>query len=555
MEGGVKTVTIEDRTGTTIHKHLLTLCEEDREMLSFAFKQYNRTDAEKKHMQPSDLDFFIKGSFARIRFVLLFLWLERMKRFAVPFQAEAAQVAAQAQSYASEKASQAAQKIKHLMEESPLRIGLDIELEAPTILVPKSSTSLNALFIDFGRLTAVNSVSAAQHEQSAVIDSMQVNLTDFCFGISLLSEKDVEVLSTCQVLKPITFSLLIYRNLSFEWYKTAPQMLVDAHLPIIEISMTEEDYATILKTLSGNLAEGNELSSVSSPSVNSSIRRERTVERRSQESNEKAVSESDGSPLSDSKAKSLVFSFKLDEIAALLYRGSSDLENSKGEIARKTTAGFASMRLKKIKLSGSRAGNGELDIVVSLEVFVMEDERSEKTKTRRLLDKKPDRTGKIHNEFVAARYQTSETGDKIIAFSSSAFFLRLCPEFLGALMNFFTVKKTQEELAREAEKVNIPNIAQNKEKVETALPKGTVTMNCTMHEAEIILIDDAVSPENSQALILSFNVDLKAKPDGEKQVMIGGIKNLQIISTYCLESKCDQTPYQVVEKLHKIEAD
>ncbi|VDM07504.1 unnamed protein product [Wuchereria bancrofti] len=548
MEGGVKTVTIEDRTGTTIHKHLLTLCEEDREMLSFAFKQYNRTDAEKKHMQPSDLDFFIKGSFARIRFVLLFLWLERMKRFAVPFQAEAAQVAAQAQSYASEKASQAAQKIKHLMEESPLRIGLDIELEAPTILVPKSSTSLNALFIDFGRLTAVNSVSAAQHEQSAVIDSMQVNLTDFCFGISLLSEKDVEVLSTCQVLKPITFSLLIYRNLSFEWYKTAPQMLVDAHLPIIEISMTEEDYATILKTLSGNLAEGNELSSVSSPSVNSSIRRERTVERRSQESNEKAVSESDGSPLSDSKAKSLVFSFKLDEIAALLYRGSSDLENSKGEIARKTTAGFASMRLKKIKLSGSRAGNGELDIVVSLEVFVMEDERSEKTKTRRLLDKKPDRTGKIHNEFVAARYQTSETGDKIIAFSSSAFFLRLCPEFLGALMNFFTVKKTQEELAREAEKVNIPNIAQNKEKVETALPKGTVTMNCTMHEAEIILIDDAVSPENSQALILSFNVDLKAKPDGEKQVMIGGIKNLQIISTYCLESKCDQTPYQVLKR-------
>lgn len=79
VEGGVKTVAMEDRTGTTIHKHLLALCEENREMLSFTFKQYNRTDAEKKHMQPSDLDFFIKGYFARIRFVLLFLWLERMK--------------------------------------------------------------------------------------------------------------------------------------------------------------------------------------------------------------------------------------------------------------------------------------------------------------------------------------------------------------------------------------------------------------------------------------------------------------------------------------------
>lgn len=45
----------------------------------------------------------------------------------------------------------------------------------------------------------------------------------------------MQVLSTCQILKPITFSLLVYRNLSFEWYKTAPQVLVDAHLPIIEV--------------------------------------------------------------------------------------------------------------------------------------------------------------------------------------------------------------------------------------------------------------------------------------------------------------------------------
>lgn len=53
-----------------------------------------------------------------------------------------------------------------------------------------------------------------------------------------------------------------------------------------------------------------------------------------------------------------------------------------------TTAGFAAVRLKKIKLSGSKTENGELDIAISLEVFVMDDERREKTKTRRLLDKK-----------------------------------------------------------------------------------------------------------------------------------------------------------------------
>ncbi|MCP9261143.1 Vacuolar protein sorting-associated protein 13A [Dirofilaria immitis] len=80
--------------------------------------------------------------------------------------------------------------------------------------------------------------------------------------------------------------------------------------------------------------------------------------------------------------------------------------------------------------------------------------------------------------------------------------------------------------------------------MKTIPPAGTVIMNCTIHEAEIVLIEDAVNLENSQALILSFNVDLKANPDCKKQNIVGGIRNLQIISTYYLESKRDQAPYQ-----------
>ncbi|VDN06934.1 unnamed protein product [Thelazia callipaeda] len=534
VEGGVKAITMDDQTGTTVHKHLLALCGEENEMLSFTFKQYNRTESEKKQMHPSDLDMFIKGRLARMRFVFLFLWLERMKRFALPFQAEAAQVAAQAQSYATEKASQAAQKLKDLMEESPLRIGIDFELAAPTILVPKNSMSLDALIVDFGKLTIANSLSEAQHERRAVIDSMQINLTDVSFGIALISEKNLETVSACQILKPITFLLLIYRNLSFQWYKAAPQVLVDAHLPLIELGMTEEDYATIMRTLTGNLAEGNELPAEPSSSLSPLNVRRKSVDDDKHEISDKLKEKDLSDSQSDSKAKSLVFSFKLDEIAALLYRGSSNLENSKGIIARETEAGFAALRLKKMKLSGSVAENGHLDIAVSLEVFVMNDERSEKTKIRRLLDKKVDSAGKIHKEFMAARFQTNASGDKI--------------KFLGALLNFFTVKKTPEELAKEVEAVNIPSTAQNKEKTGMVSSSGTLTMNCTIREAEIILVEDAVNPEKSQALILSFNVDLKAEPNNKEQIVVGGIKNLQIISSYYLESKRDQNPYQVLKR-------
>lgn len=37
-------------------------------------------------------------------------------------------------------------------------------------------------------------------------------------------------------------------------------------------------------------------------------------------------------------------------------------------------------------------------------------------------------------------------------------------------------------------------------------------MNCMMREVEVILVEDATNPDYSQALILSFNVNLRAKP-------------------------------------------
>ncbi|VDK51508.1 unnamed protein product [Gongylonema pulchrum] len=46
------------------------------------------------------------------------------------------------------------------------------------------------------------------------------------------------------------------------------------------------------------------------------------------------------------------------------------------------------MRLKKLKLSGSMTENGDMDVAVSLGVFIMDDERRERTRVRRLLDKK-----------------------------------------------------------------------------------------------------------------------------------------------------------------------
>jgi len=41
--------------------------------------------------------------------------------------------------------------------------------------------------------------------------------------------------------------------------KDIPEIAVDAQLPSIELEMSEDDYKTIMQTLSGNLAEGKDL--------------------------------------------------------------------------------------------------------------------------------------------------------------------------------------------------------------------------------------------------------------------------------------------------------
>ncbi|KIH52943.1 hypothetical protein ANCDUO_16942, partial [Ancylostoma duodenale] len=92
-------------------KKLLSVAGE-KEMLRFEMVQYQRTDEQKKLMQPTDIDMSVKVRLAQMRFVFLNLWLCRLMAWMAPFQEEAARAAAAAQAAASEKAAEAAQNVK-----------------------------------------------------------------------------------------------------------------------------------------------------------------------------------------------------------------------------------------------------------------------------------------------------------------------------------------------------------------------------------------------------------------------------------------------------------
>lgn len=57
------------------------------------------------------------------------------------------------------------------------------------------------------------------------------------------------------LLEPVSFTLLIKRNLSTAWFTSIPDIDMSGRLNKINILISKEDYATALKVLERNLGE------------------------------------------------------------------------------------------------------------------------------------------------------------------------------------------------------------------------------------------------------------------------------------------------------------
>lgn len=267
---GLRTVGMVDMTPRAVHRNLVAVCG-NQEMLHLDFVQYNRTDEEKRRMPASSHDMSVKLRFAQLRFVFLNLWVNRMLQWISPFQAEAAAAAAQAQAIAAERAAQAAQNVKQILEVSPPKIALDIELAAPAIVVPRLSTSEHVLLVNLGtyaqlpearvevplsfrtsahqqQLQYRESVHYGQHGNSAEgrqhrhvrTEHVQTSVHPRFSGL-LEKTKDLcegLVSSRCNILRPLTFKLLLIRNLSFQAHKDIPEISISAHLPLIDVGLS-----------------------------------------------------------------------------------------------------------------------------------------------------------------------------------------------------------------------------------------------------------------------------------------------------------------------------
>uniref|UniRef100_A0A914DD96 Vacuolar protein sorting-associated protein 13 n=1 Tax=Acrobeloides nanus TaxID=290746 RepID=A0A914DD96_9BILA len=555
VEASLKNITMIDETPSAYHKDLLTVANAQEKMFQLSFVQYNRNDEQKAKMLASDVDMAVKVRFAQLRFIFLNLWLNRLMSWIGPFQEEAAAAAAQAQALAQQKATEAAQNVKQIIETNPPKIQLDVELSAPAIIVPRRSTADEVLLFDLGKILVNNSFS--EPRQKTIIDNMVVSLKDLNFATGVLNRQG-SVTAKCEILKPISFTLLVHRNLSFQNHKEIPEIAIDAELPLIDMSLSQQDYATMMQTLSGNLTEGPPPRPGRATTSTTNEVKEETAQAPTESADAgkkvQPITAPEDRPLEMkpiSDEKRLIFQFKMDAISAALYSGENGFDTGKGLIHRDEAKLFAAMNLKQIKMSGFMTETGGLEVAISLLSFTMNDERKTGGKVKQLLDKKHSAPNEL---FVSLKFKQNKDGDKNVDLSSSSFFLILAPEFIGSLAAFFAVPKPPEEEETLDAKPRVTSKQASNAATKAATPSqpqpvGTLSMQCRIREVEVILLEDSLKPETSQALILSFNVMATAENVNDVQQMKGGVQDLQIVSTYFQEEMRHLSSYHVLNKM------
>jgi hypothetical protein len=83
----------------------------------------------------------------------------------------------------------------------------------------------------------------------------------------------------------------------------------------------------------------------------------------------------------------------------------------------------------------------------------------------------------------------------------------------------------------------------------TIKPPTTLTLRGRINDIEVILIENSMEPESSQALVLSFNCTADVNNQDDIQQVDGRICGLQIVSTYFTPEKRYLVNYSVLQKM------
>uniref|UniRef100_A0A663E2D0 Vacuolar protein sorting 13 homolog C n=1 Tax=Aquila chrysaetos chrysaetos TaxID=223781 RepID=A0A663E2D0_AQUCH len=491
----------------TIHKKAVSIMGD--EVFRFHMSLYPDATAGEAYIDMSRVDGKMSLKVGCIQIIYLHKFFMSLLNFLNNFQtAQEALTAVTVQA-----AEMAASSVKDFAKKS-FRLLMDVNLKAPVIVVPESSTSYNALVADLGLIRVQNEFKLVSSDESSlppVIDNMDVQLTHLKLSrYTWNSQPDSEI------LHPVSLTLLVQRNLAATWYHKTPTIGIKGDLKPMQIALSEDDLTVVMKILLENLGGAS-----SQPN---------TV----QENIEDTQMLKKGKSSAECYT-TLKFDFNFESLSVTLYN--SDMNQKSLISLHSDKLCLGELRLHLMASSGKMFSDGSVDINVKLKACTLDDLREGiQNVTARMIDKKDDTNG---SSMIDISYKQDKNGTEVVAVLDK---LYICAsvEFLLIVADFFINSMPTSSTERSAQ-FQLKHVASGKLKPETEISvRPNMTVKAVIMDPEIVFVANLTNAD-APALKVSFQCDFSLTSGKIAQRMTAQVKGFKVLACAFLKEKQDKS--------------
>ncbi|VVC40207.1 Hypothetical protein CINCED_3A023147 [Cinara cedri] len=509
IDAKLQNISVFDPSSDTIYKYIIHVAEND-DALKLQMIMYN----EQYLVDYDSPEIYMSISSGCIKCVFLNRFVTKLLNFINHFQAGKAAV------YEAGAAAVATAKMN---VKSATRVALDINLKAPVFIVPQNSFSLEALCFDFGYLSITNSfmvIHKGADHIPAIIDKLSLNLQDLKVSRVKLNDGVKFFVFDCLLLQPITFSLIVKRNLSSAWYTDHPDFDIVAMFDSIKVTVSHVDYTVVMKVLNENLSEGKDELAIPNEELN--------ITKLNKSNETKVVVDIENKYQSEEIRTLAKFEFSVKNIILELFKegpgenGFQIKDNSMGQFM------FSSLTV-----DGSMYTDLSLALTLYLLDVILDDTRVNSTnKVVRYMERKKNN---IENDnlqnTIDIKYKQTPTGSDV-QLKIFSFNLIFNVEYIQYLLNFFILPSQNQDIGLNDAAKN-PKLTVMKEQSNAIEPKEnnkTLLLKLQLEKPDIILVE-SLDDINTNAIIMNTEATLKLRMSTPtRQTVNGEIKDLQIYS-------------------------
>ena len=255
---------ISDLSPTTNYPRLLYKMDPNVPFLQVKMNVYKEATLDDRYLDLQQKDLYVEVKLARVRLILLADLIAKV----VPFFTQLAQIdftqntlIDSAKDAAAVTAKETAAAAK---SNSSNRIGLNILIEAPSVLIPLDCKSRDVFILDVGNFKALNSFHFASeiygspedlddrwktdNGHPAVVDKMKVTFSDLQINrCQAYQEYDINVVDTNQkfaILQPVNLDLFLDRSLN-ECQADIPKNKLSIKIDIVSLHIKPQDLVNL----------------------------------------------------------------------------------------------------------------------------------------------------------------------------------------------------------------------------------------------------------------------------------------------------------------------